>query len=71
VSNDRYAFPAGERFIPFTPAGSIILDCAAPTEDKAWAKLLKAAAHMPYPDKAAFVRRGYTVEDSWKWVEKK
>ncbi len=33
-----------------------------PTEDEAWAALMKDAAHMPYPDKQAFIDRGYTVE---------
>lgn len=32
------------------------------TEAEAWAALMKDAAHMPYPDQAAFEKRGYTVE---------
>ena len=50
-------------YIPITPAGSICMDLESPTEDEAWAALLKAAAHIPYPDKQAFIDRGYTVEE--------
>lgn len=32
------------------------------TEDEAWSKLLKDAAHMPYKTKENFIKRGYTVE---------
>ena len=39
------------------------MDLESPTEDEAWTALLKAAAHMPYPDKQAFIDRGYTVEE--------
>lgn len=51
------------KFVPFTPAGTPLIDCEATTEDRAWENLMAAAAHMPYPDKAAFVKRGYTVEE--------
>lgn len=48
-------------YIPQTPGGT---DCdwlEADTEDKAWENLMKDAAHMPYPNKQAFIDRGYTV----------
>lgn len=48
-------------YVPVTPAGTIVINLERPTEDEAWAALLKDAAHMPYPDKAAFIARGYTV----------
>jgi len=57
------------RYVPRTPAGSLLPQCAARTEEGAWQNLMREAAHMPYPDKAAFVARGYTVEDSFEWVE--
>ena len=49
-------------YVPVTPAGTIVINLERPTEDEAWAALLKDAAHMPYPDKQAFIDRGYTVE---------
>jgi len=61
----------GFGFVPFTPAGSCLMHLAAPTEEEAWKNLMHDARHMPYPDKAAFIKRGYTVEDSSKWEEKK
>lgn len=51
------------RFIPVTPAGTPLFDLEAPTAEDAWKKLMKAAAHMPYPDQAAFEERGYTVAE--------
>lgn len=50
------------KFIPVTPAGTLCAYLAADTEDEAWDKLLKEAAHMPYKTKANFIKRGYTVE---------
>lgn len=49
-------------YVPVTPAGTICDWLEKKTEDEAWAALLKDAAHMPYPDKQAFINRGYTVE---------
>lgn len=49
------------RFIPMTPAGTVLADCEASTEDGAWKNLMKAAAHMPYTGQAEFEKRGYTV----------
>lgn len=49
-------------FVPITPAGTPLVDLAAGTEERAWKNLMAAAAHMPYPDREAFVERGYTVE---------
>ena len=63
----------GTWFVPITPGGSPVIWGAggrrgklnaAQTEPQAWANLLEDAAHMPYPNKAAFIKRGYTVE---KW----
>jgi hypothetical protein len=66
----------GTWFVPITPAGSPLIWSAgsrgfnklnaARTEEQAWANLMEDAAHMPYPDKAAFIKRGYTVE---KWED--
>ena len=59
-------------FVPITPGGTpVIWDAggrrgqlnAAKTEDQAWANLLADGAHMPYRDKAAFIERGYTIEE--------
>lgn len=50
-------------FIPITPGGTICEWLAASTEEEAWKKLLKDAAHMPYVTKENFVKRGYTVEE--------
>lgn len=52
-------------FIPVTPGGSICADLESDTEDEAWTALMKAAAHMPYPNKQAFIDRGYTVEEAF------
>jgi DNA-directed RNA polymerase specialized sigma24 family protein len=38
------------------------MDLESDTEDQAWEALMQAAAHMPYPDKAAFIQRGYHVD---------
>lgn len=50
-------------WIPFTPAGTACMHLESDTEDEAWEALMKDAAHMPYPDKQAFIDRGYTVEE--------
>lgn len=52
----------GVCYIPYTPAGTCLAHLEANTEDKAWANLLKDAAHMPYKTKENFIKRGYTVE---------
>lgn len=49
-------------FVPITPGGTPCTWLASDTEDKAWAALLKEAAHMPYDGKRGFIERGYTVE---------
>lgn len=51
-------------WIPVTPGGSVLIHLEAKTEEKAWKKLMKEAAHMPYPNKQAFIDRGYTVEEA-------
>lgn len=50
------------RFIPITPGGTICGWLESTTEAKAWDKLLKDAAHMPYDGIEGFKERGYTVE---------
>lgn len=50
-------------FIPVTPAGTPCDWLASSTEEEAWKKLLKDAAHMPYKTKENFIKRGYTVEE--------
>ena len=52
-------------YVPCTPAGTPIMDLASKTEQEAWAKLLKAAAHMPYEGVQGFKARGYTIAH-WK-----
>lgn len=52
-----------KKWIPVTPGGTVCYWLASNTEDKAWAALLKDAAHMPYGTKERFVERGYTVEE--------
>ena len=60
-------------YVPVTPAGSTMLYgmdgkmLAAKTEAGAWANLMREGAHMPYKDKTAFVKRGYTVEYWENW----
>lgn len=49
-------------YIPITPGGSYLAHLESPTEEQAWDKLMEDASHMPYPDKQAFIDRGYTVE---------
>ena len=50
-------------WIPETPGGTMLYELRSKTEDEAWAKLLKDAAHMPYKTKANFIKRGYTVSE--------
>lgn len=50
-------------FIPVTPAGTACMWLAAGTEEKAWANLLREAAHMPYRGIAGFKKRGYTIAE--------
>ena len=48
---------------PITPGGTVCNWLGSSTEDQAWAKLLKDAAHMPYITKENFQKRGYTIEE--------
>ena len=62
---------ADECYVPVTPGGSILTDCAALTEQEAIDNLLAAAAHMPYdgwdsPGGLGFKQRGYTIEKAVK-----
>ena len=50
------------KFVPITPGGTACTWLASDTEEEAWQKLLKDAAHMPYKNKVGFQNRGYTVE---------
>lgn len=59
-----------EKFVPVTPGGTVCIWLQSNTEDEAWDALMKDAAHMPYPDKAAFIKRGYTIEQ-YKQVSEK
>ncbi len=47
---------------PFTPAGSALAHLESKTEETAWMRLLKDAAHMPYGNVEGFKKRGYTVQ---------
>ena len=51
-------------WFPVTPGGTVCAHLESDTEDEGWAALMKDAAHMPYPDKQAFIDRGYTVEEA-------
>ena len=58
---------AKEFYVPVTPGGSVLMDCAGQTEWEAIDNLLEAASHMPYdgwdsPDGLGFKQRGYTIE---------
>ena len=48
-------------YIPETPAGTILFELAAETEDQAWLHLIYYASYMPYKTKDNFIRRGYKV----------
>ena len=54
-------------WIPITPAGTPLVNLSARTEAVAWEALMGEGAHMPYPDKAAWIERGYTVEHWPGW----
>lgn len=49
-------------YYPITPGGTIVTWLASTSEEEAWTKLLKDAAHMPYNGKEGFYQRGYRVE---------
>lgn len=53
------------KFVPVTPAGSVLTHLSGETEDEAWANLLADVKHMPYVTKRELIARGYTVED-WR-----
>jgi hypothetical protein len=55
-------------FIPETPGGTVLVHLKSKTEEGAWAKLLKDAAHMPYKTKENFIKRGYKV-NNWKEIK--
>jgi len=52
-------------YVPCTPAGTPCTWLESKTEDEAWQRLLKDAAHMPYKTIENLKERGYTVEP-WK-----
>lgn len=52
-----------DRFVPCTPAGSLLFHIAAPTRQQAIDNLLEDAAHMPYGTWENFEKRGYTIEE--------
>ena len=51
-----------DKYIPVTPAGTMLFHLVSDTEDLAWKALMKDAVHMPYKNKKEFKKRGYTVE---------
>lgn len=54
------------KFVPYTPGGAACDWLASDTEEKAWKKLLKDAAHMPYKGVEGFKKRGDTVQrEEW------
>ena len=55
-------------YFPETPAGTVLMHLKSKTEEEAWKKLLKDAAHMPYKTKENFIKRGYKV---LRWEEAK
>ncbi len=50
-----------KRWFPETPGGTVLAHLGANTEEKAWARLMKDARHMPYNGRAEFEARGYKV----------
>ena len=50
-------------YVPVTPGGTVCMWLESSTEEEAWERLLKDAAHMPYDGKEGFIQRGYTVEE--------
>lgn len=48
-------------YFAFTPAGTLVQSTGALTRQGCIDKLLKEAAHMPYPNWEAFRERGYSV----------
>ena len=50
-------------FIPCTPAGTMVVNLAAPTREEAIRRLLIEASHMPYGTWKNFEKRGYTIEE--------
>jgi hypothetical protein len=55
-------------WFPETPAGTVLVNLKSSTEEGAWQKLLKDAAHMPYKGKQGFINRGYKVKQ-WEWLK--
>ncbi len=51
------------RFVPVTPSGTPVMHLESTTEEQAWKRLLKDAAHMPYRGIEGFKARGYTVQN--------
>lgn len=49
------------KYVPCTPGGTLLFHLESKSEDEAWKKLLKDAAHMPYKTKENFIQRGYEV----------
>ncbi len=52
-----------KRFVPTTPAGTLIFELEARTEKRAIKKLLRQASHMPYQGWEGFKQRGYTIKE--------
>jgi len=50
------------KYVPVTPAGTVLDHLQGETEQLTWDNLLEDLAHMPYPNQQSLVDRGYTVE---------
>jgi hypothetical protein len=50
-----------ERFVPMTPAGTVLMEFAARTEELAWQNLEKATTPGMYRDRVALMERGYAI----------
>ena len=50
------------RFVPCTPAGTLLFNLESKTKKQAIRKLMKEAWYMPYDTWGEFVERGYTIE---------
>jgi hypothetical protein len=48
-------------YVPVTPGGSVLMHLESKTRKKAWKRLMKEAAHMPYQNQKEFEKRGYEV----------
>ncbi|MCK5605068.1 hypothetical protein KAR91_24475 [Candidatus Pacearchaeota archaeon] len=52
-----------KKWVPCTPAGSMLVNISADTRHQAIKNLMEDAGHMPYETWKDFVNRGYTIID--------